>query len=98
MLATVVGCGQMGVAIATYLKKLGCDLNCVDKSHERLKAIRHLGNTFSDFRLVQDSDVFVSASPYYINLNIAKHCLDFGIPYCDLGGDTDTSYAINNLA
>ena len=48
--------------------------------------------------LESGADVVVSALPFWCNLIVSKYCIDRGIPYCDLGGDVETTDEIIYLA
>lgn len=42
--------------------------------------------------------IVISAIPYFLNQNMAEHCIHRGITYCDLGGHVATSKQINSYA
>ena len=39
--------------------------------------------------LMRESDAVMSAIPYYLNLDLARHAAEIGVHFCDLGGNTD---------
>lgn len=39
--------------------------------------------------LMRESDAVMSAIPYYFNLDLARHAVEVGTHFCDLGGNTD---------
>jgi lysine 6-dehydrogenase len=39
--------------------------------------------------LVRESDAVMCALPYYFNFDVAKHAVEAGVPFCDLGGNTE---------
>ncbi len=39
--------------------------------------------------LMRECDAVMSAIPYYFNLALAKHAVEVGVHFCDLGGNTD---------
>ncbi|MHA2428672.1 MAG: saccharopine dehydrogenase C-terminal domain-containing protein [Candidatus Hermodarchaeia archaeon] len=45
-----------------------------------------------------DFDVVISAAPFKENLLIGKICVDYGIRYCDLGGNPEVAKAIHDYA
>lgn len=44
------------------------------------------------------ADVIVSAATYLANPGVARYAIENQIPYCDLGGDPATSFAIHDMA
>lgn len=104
--AVVVGAGQMGVVIAWAMGELGFDVCLVDPYADLVKACESVsrwegpcvtGGTNLDSCLAGwEPDVVISAAPYHQNQSIFDKCLKLRIPYCDLGGDTETSKAIRN--
>lgn len=105
--AAVVGMGNMGVAIAYGMSKLGFDLTLVEVNPERKEAAEKKlvsvgtppSTSISDIANIdKDINVIVSAATYNFNPIIAKKALENGIPYVDLGGDPDTSHRIQDLA
>ncbi len=109
MKALIVGCGQMGKAIAYAMGRLGYDLilhdpsvDALRKAKESLKILAIKTNVQSKHYLSGaidlKPDVVVSAATYSANVNIAHSAFYAGIPYCDLGGDTETSHSIKQKA
>lgn len=47
--------------------------------------------------LMRQCDAVMSAIPYYFNLDLAKHAVDVGVHFCDLGGNTDIVFAQKKL-
>jgi lysine 6-dehydrogenase len=39
--------------------------------------------------VMRQSDAVMSAIPYYFNLDLARHAVDAGVHFCDLGGNTE---------
>lgn len=39
--------------------------------------------------LMRECDAVMSAIPYYFNLDLAKHAVEAGVHFCDLGGNTE---------
>src|SRR6266550_1399693 len=39
--------------------------------------------------LMREADAVMSAIPYYFNLDLAKHAVEAGVHFCDLGGNTE---------
>jgi lysine 6-dehydrogenase len=39
--------------------------------------------------LMREADAVMSAIPYYFNLELAKHAVEAGVHFCDLGGNTE---------
>ena len=105
MKAIVVGAGQMGRAIAHGLTKLGHNVTVADVNYKSLEeisgknfALVHTKEYGNDRTYLNDYDVVVSAMPYHQNWHVAKHCVDNGIRYCDLGGSVPVSQTINTYA
>ena len=51
-----------------------------------------------EYDFLNDSSVVISSLPYHQNLEIASHCIDNNIKYCDLGGKVAVSDTINEYA
>ena len=105
MRAIVVGAGQMGRAIAHGLNHLGHNVTVADVNYKSLEeisgknfALVHTKEYGNDRTYLNDYDVVVSAMPYHQNWHVAKHCVDNGIRYCDLGGSVPVSQTINTYA
>ncbi|MDQ2889218.1 MAG: saccharopine dehydrogenase NADP-binding domain-containing protein [Gemmatimonadota bacterium] len=47
--------------------------------------------------LMGECDAVMSAIPYYFNLELAKHAVDAGVHFCDLGGNTDIVFEQKKL-
>jgi len=47
--------------------------------------------------LMKQCDAVMSAIPYYFNLDLAKHAVDAGVHFCDLGGNTDIVFEQKKL-
>lgn len=43
--------------------------------------------------LMRQCDAVMSAIPYYFNLDLAKQAIAAGVPFCDLGGNTEIVFA-----
>lgn len=95
----VVGAGGMGTCIAYALSELGYFVHLVDiasiHDHEKMDklSVNYLFHNSLDS--LNELSVVISAAPYTENQKIATYCLERGIPYCDLGGDPDTTVAIH---
>ncbi len=99
--ATIVGCGRMGTAVAWGMQQLGYYVNLVDPSFlnsnncvkqlDRSK-INYVTNHLSD---VENTNVVISSATFSANLYVAEHCAKHEIPYCDLGGDPESTYSIH---
>jgi lysine 6-dehydrogenase len=46
---------------------------------------------------MKESDAVMSAIPYYFNLDLAKHAVDVGVHFCDLGGNTEIVFKQKEL-
>ena len=44
-----------------------------------------------------ESDAVMSAIPYYFNLDLAKHAVEVGVHFCDLGGNTEIVFKQKEL-
>ena len=113
MRAIVVGAGKMGRAIAHGLTKLDHNVTVADVNYKSLEeisgknfalihtkewSIYHPSLYGNDRTYLNDYDVVVSAMPYHQNWHVAKHCVDNGIRYCDLGVSVPVSQTINTYA
>ncbi len=47
--------------------------------------------------LMGKCDAVMSAIPYYFNLDLARHAVDAGVHFCDLGGNTDIVFEQKKL-
>ncbi|MGI8508919.1 MAG: saccharopine dehydrogenase family protein [Gemmatimonadaceae bacterium] len=47
--------------------------------------------------LMRESDAVMSAIPYYFNLDLARHAVEVGTNFCDLGGNTDIVFEQKTL-
>ena len=47
--------------------------------------------------LMRNADAAMSAIPYYFNLDLARHAVDVGVHFCDLGGNTDIVFEQKKL-
>jgi saccharopine dehydrogenase-like NADP-dependent oxidoreductase len=98
----VVGVGGMGTCIAYALGKLGYIVHLVDnnpfqvkQAHERLEKLGILSVEHTSLDTIDSPSVVISAATYLANQMISSYCIEKHIPYCDLGGDPDTTVAIH---
>jgi saccharopine dehydrogenase-like NADP-dependent oxidoreductase len=110
MKAAIVGTGRMGRAIAWAMDRLGSDELVLvdydtDNLHECSEGVSCPATCFlagvrpNDlYPPLTGCDIVISAMPYHQNENLARHCIDHKMPYCDLGGHVGTSYRINEYA
>jgi lysine 6-dehydrogenase len=110
--AAIFGIGQMGKVISSIMVKLGYRVSCCDVSSNNLKSLEEkLPSVAFDGYLIRTTleeeiggilksnhDVVISSLPYHQTETVAKHCIDNGIRYCDLGGRVDVSERINSYA
>lgn len=47
--------------------------------------------------LMREADAVMSAIPYYLNLDLARHAVHAGVHFCDLGGNTDIVFEQKKL-
>ncbi len=47
--------------------------------------------------LMREADAVMSAIPYYFNLDLAKHAVEGGVHFCDLGGNTEIVFEQKTL-
>ncbi|MGI8548212.1 MAG: saccharopine dehydrogenase family protein [Gemmatimonadaceae bacterium] len=47
--------------------------------------------------LMREADAVMSAIPYYFNFDLAKHAVEVGTHFCDLGGNTDIVFEQKTL-
>jgi len=96
MKACVYGVGDMGLAVAYGLQKLGFDLHLIETNTKRHKLIEDtLGVRPTELNSMGLQDVVVSCVPYQYTKNVAEHCATLKIPYCDLGGNANVSKGIH---
>jgi saccharopine dehydrogenase-like NADP-dependent oxidoreductase len=105
MRAVVVGAGLQGVPIAWAMEnKLGfetilTDIDAYHLSMAKNKIDKMGGKLFGTCahpqEVIKNSDIVISAAPYFANPDIAWSCLDHGVKYCDLGGNPEVSDSIN---
>lgn len=106
MKAAIYGIGRMGQVIGYAMDKLGFDLYAVDTNMQGIDNLHELigkETDFSydaDFNLLNDvePDIVISSLPYHQTEQLAYHCINEGIRYCDLGGRVDVSNSINEYA
>jgi saccharopine dehydrogenase-like NADP-dependent oxidoreductase len=104
----IIGAGKIGVSIATLLEisefadavVLGDSKMVENLDGLRKSSFRKTDVTQEDQlnAFVGDSDVVVSAAPYYLNKTIASVCARFGKSYFDLTEDVDTTKFVRALA
>lgn len=110
----VLGRGQMGRPIADAMRKFGHEVWTVDQTEppkspfqefkEDIATRDILGDLsngspwFGSFLDELEPDIVISALPYFLNQNMAEHCIHRSIMYCDLGGHVETSAQINSYA
>jgi saccharopine dehydrogenase-like NADP-dependent oxidoreductase len=100
------GGGDMGVAMAYGLHRLGIGVQIVDNNgssrnnaYKILKETKLVPNV--EIRSGPDftnANVAISAAPYAVNEKIAGMCFRANVPYCDLGGNPLVSSNIQELA
>jgi saccharopine dehydrogenase-like NADP-dependent oxidoreductase len=108
--ALIAGMGLQGVAIAHGMhtlgfKTIGIDKNTanLDVAHKTLNSLNsetelmEADATSPDFNSIHP-DIVISALPFHLNFALAEHCINRGVRYCDLGGNTETSDKIAALA
>ncbi|HVE79270.1 MAG TPA: saccharopine dehydrogenase C-terminal domain-containing protein [Gemmatimonadaceae bacterium] len=47
--------------------------------------------------VMRESDAVMSAIPYYFNLELARHAVEAGVHFCDLGGNTEIVFQQTQL-
>ena len=47
--------------------------------------------------VMKESDAVMSAIPYYFNLDLARHAVEVGVHFCDLGGNTEIVFMQKEL-
>lgn len=100
----LIGCGAQGSACALELARQGSTkkIIVVDKDTRSVSSFLqpYFGQKIEfvemDIKqieklipLTENTDVIISALPYYLNYEITKLAIDCGAHYCDLGGNTD---------
>lgn len=102
MRALVCGVGKMGKCIAYAMQELGYEVAGADSYEKASKnlpedAIFYSGNDAATNAIDDyDPDIVISSLPYHQLEEVAKHCIDKGVRYCDLGGRVDVSANINS--
>ncbi len=105
----IMGGGQMGVALAYAMSKLGYYVlieEQLDSRRQYLEKFFNDNNINGDileyfYTLIilfneNDIDIVISALPYHQNFKVAKQCIDNNVNYCDLGGNVTVSGEIKN--
>lgn len=108
----IFGAGQMGVPMAYALYQLGYKVALLDAFETNIKkaGVTLCGSNIDIQKIdanqpeqVRDiltatvkPKVVVSAMPYYMNVQLAKTCINYGISYCDLGGCVEATKEIND--
>jgi saccharopine dehydrogenase-like NADP-dependent oxidoreductase len=109
MKCLIVGCGQMGTAVAYAMSKLGYTVHLQDRSEPKEAAIEKLRRFgieahpfYHPFSLgghgLPKFDVVISAATFTANKEVAVAAISNNIPYCDLGGDPETSAYIQEFS
>jgi len=106
-LVLIVGYGQMGQAIQHGMRRLGFSTLTVDEKPGDSRKINPSSEYLYNFKVDYHSvanlafkrlpSLIISSLPYYCNYYVAKAAVESKIPYCDLGGDPDTSKKIAAL-
>lgn len=104
--AVIVGAGNMGTAIAYGMSKLGYDITIIESRPTQIDRIAKLAEQgrinlqgwCSAPNASCKADVMISAATYLANPSMALFAIQNKIPYCDLGGDPDTSKHIQEIA
>ena len=108
----IVGAGNMGLVIAWAMEQLEYNLIVIDQNPTAINNCKQqlnnvLEHTFktldnetenTNWDSVKDCDAVISSLPYHQNLLLARHCIEKNINYFDLGGNIDSSKAINRYA
>ena len=47
--------------------------------------------------VMRESDAVMSALPYYLNIEMARHAVEAGVHFCDLGGNTEIVFQQKQL-
>lgn len=102
MKATIVGVGEMGLAVAWAMKVLGFDLQLIEtdeRKHPKIKKLLGVEPETKNYADLIDrsSDVVISCLPYDHNaatLHEIVWILETSIPYCDLGGNPEVSQSL----
>ena len=108
----IAGAGNMGLAIAWAMEQLEYDLIVIDQNPTAINNCKQLLNNVLEhtfvrigidsqgdgWDLLKDCDAVISSLPYHQNLLLARYCIEKNINYFDLGGNVDSSTAINRYA
>jgi len=93
----IFGYGAMGRAAALFMDKLGYEVHAVDKvvPEEVPEYVNFIEMEYDNLQPVSDAvggtDIVLSCLPAECNIEIANTCLEYGVKYCDLGGDEKIS-------
>ena len=100
----IAGAGNMGLAIAWAMEKLGYDLVVLDQNENSLyKCQKALSSSHkyvrsTSFATLAECKLVISSLPFHQTLALAYFCIPKGITYCDLGGSIETSNTINHFS
>lgn len=105
---TLLGAGKIGEAIVSLLAPTGdYQLTVADQDSERLARIGANGvrtatvdiqNNAALTKLLQNQDVVISASPFYLTPAIAQAACHHGVHYFDLTEDVESTRQVKRLA
>jgi saccharopine dehydrogenase-like NADP-dependent oxidoreductase len=105
---TVCGAGHIGETIARMLVEAGATVTLADRDPARLAAVAKassirgveadLSNPAALADLLAGQRIVVSASPYFLNLGIARAAAAAGVHYFDLTEDVRTTQGIRTLS
>jgi saccharopine dehydrogenase-like NADP-dependent oxidoreductase len=106
MKACIFGIGDMGLAAAWAMKRLGFELQLIEDNIKRFDEIETLLGTRPirpsqimslGENIEEDCDVVISCLPFLLTEHVANDCAKLGVPYCDLGGNPEVSERISKL-
>jgi saccharopine dehydrogenase-like NADP-dependent oxidoreductase len=103
----LLGAGNIGVAIAELLKRSeDYALTVVDRDEQRLLGIPDgvktsvvdVSDPVALRKVMLDTEVVLSAAPYFLNVAIAELACELGVHYFDLTEDVTTALRVRELA
>ncbi len=99
MKALVLGAGMMGKALAYDLRKSNAETIAADMDRRKARevadfagceaAVINVADRNAVRSLMKDSDVAISAVPYFFNYELAQTAVEAGCHFCDLGGNNN---------
>ena len=105
----ILGSGNIGFTVAVLLQNSKrYDVTVVARNKNSLNLIKKIANVKikqvnlkdkkSPENLLEGYDSVISALPFYLNVNVAKQALKYGLNYFDFTEDVETTKSIRTIA